>query len=167
MYFSWHSGFTSVCVSGHLVFCPDSTSPFLWKRSQAESTCMDFYRLSTVFLDHPLYLCKWQPTPGFLPGKSHGQRSLVGYSPCGHKESDTTEWLHFSLLKPEARSQIRHKTRLTACRLTLLWAAAAPPNSGSRDGREREGMGSLHPFLVGTSPRVCKDLEKSLSPSTL
>ena len=36
---------------------------------------------------------KWQPTPAFLPGKSHGQRSLVGYSPGGHKESDTTEWL--------------------------------------------------------------------------
>ena len=34
---------------------------------------------------------KWQPTPAFLPGKSHGWRSLVGYSPWGHKESDTTE----------------------------------------------------------------------------
>ena len=34
---------------------------------------------------------KWQPTPVFLPGKFHGQRSLVGYSPRGHKESDTTE----------------------------------------------------------------------------
>ena len=34
---------------------------------------------------------KWQPTPGFLPGKSHGQRSLAGYSPRGHNESDTTE----------------------------------------------------------------------------
>ena len=33
--------------------------------------------------------------PIFLPGKSHGQRSLVGYSPWGSKESDTTEWLHF------------------------------------------------------------------------
>ena len=33
---------------------------------------------------------KWQPTPVFLPGKSHGQRSLAGYSPLGHKESDTT-----------------------------------------------------------------------------
>ena len=30
----------------------------------------------------------WQPTPVFLPGKSHGQRSLVGYSPRGRKESD-------------------------------------------------------------------------------
>ena len=34
---------------------------------------------------------KWQPTPVLLPGKSHGQRSLAGYHPWGHKESDTTE----------------------------------------------------------------------------
>ena len=34
-------------------------------------------------------------TPVFLPGKSHGRRSLVGYSPQGHKESVTTERLHF------------------------------------------------------------------------
>ena len=33
----------------------------------------------------------WQPTPIFLPGESHGQRSLAGYSPWGYKESDTTE----------------------------------------------------------------------------
>ena len=33
----------------------------------------------------------WQPTPVFLPGESHGQRSLAGYSPQGHKELDTTE----------------------------------------------------------------------------
>ena len=37
----------------------------------------------------------WQPTPVFLPGKFHGQRSLVGYSPWGCKESDTSEQLHF------------------------------------------------------------------------
>ena len=36
---------------------------------------------------------KWQPTPLFLPGKSHGQRSLVGYSPWGRREVDTPEWL--------------------------------------------------------------------------
>ena len=33
----------------------------------------------------------WQPTPVFLPGESHGQRSLVGYSPQGHQESEMTE----------------------------------------------------------------------------
>ena len=38
---------------------------------------------------------KWQPTLVLLPGKSHGWRSLVSYSPWGHKESDTIEWHHF------------------------------------------------------------------------
>ena len=37
----------------------------------------------------------WHPTPILLPGKSHGRRSLVGCSPWGHQESDTTERLHF------------------------------------------------------------------------
>ena len=53
---------------------------------------------------------EWQPTPVFLPGESHGQRSLVGYRPCGSKESGMTEQLtlllyfffffHFTLLIP-------------------------------------------------------------------
>ena len=38
---------------------------------------------------------KWQPTPVLLPGKSLGWRSLIGYSPWCHKESDTTERLDF------------------------------------------------------------------------
>ena len=41
---------------------------------------------------------KWQLTPVLLPRKFHGWRSLVGYSPWGHKESDRTEWLHFHFL---------------------------------------------------------------------
>ena len=36
---------------------------------------------------------EWQPTPVFLPWEFHGQRSLVDPSPCGHRESDMTEWL--------------------------------------------------------------------------
>ena len=38
---------------------------------------------------------RWHPTPVLLPGKSHGRRSLVGYSPWGREELDTTERLHF------------------------------------------------------------------------
>ena len=38
---------------------------------------------------------RWHPTPVLLPGKSHGRRSLVGCSPRGRWESDTTERLHF------------------------------------------------------------------------
>ena len=44
----------------------------------------------------------WLPTPVFLPGESHGQRSLVGYSPQGLTELDTTESLPLSLPTLEA-----------------------------------------------------------------
>ena len=43
---------------------------------------------------------KWQPTPVFLPGESHGWRNLVGYSPWGCKEWDTIEWFHFHFFSP-------------------------------------------------------------------
>ena len=36
---------------------------------------------------------EWLPTPVFLPGESHGPRSLTGYHPQGHKDLDTTKWL--------------------------------------------------------------------------
>ena len=52
----------------------------------------------SVMLSNHLILCQrrqWQPTPVFFPGKSYGQRRLVGCSPWGHKESDMTERLHF------------------------------------------------------------------------
>ena len=41
---------------------------------------------------------KWQPTPVFLPGEFQGQRSLVGYSPWGRKDSDMTEQLRAALI---------------------------------------------------------------------
>ena len=57
-----------------------------------------------------LWRGKWHPTPVLLPGKSHGRRSLVGYSPWGCKETDTTERLHFHFHKGSTLS-----TRLTLC----------------------------------------------------
>ena len=51
-----------------------------------------------------LWRKEWQPTPVFLPGKSHRQRSLEGYSPWSCKESDTTEQTththHLYLMRP-------------------------------------------------------------------
>ena len=43
----------------------------------------------------PFWRRQWHPTPVLLPGKSHGWKSLVGCSPWGREESDTTERLHF------------------------------------------------------------------------
>ena len=51
---------------------------------------------------------QWHPTPGLLPGNSHGRRSLIGCSPWGRKEPDTTEQLHFHLL-PMRKSEITYK----------------------------------------------------------
>ena len=59
---------------------------------------------------------KWQPVPVFLPGESHGRRSLVGYSPRGPKESDMTEPPHFTSLHPAIGYDLsRH-----ACILLIL-----------------------------------------------
>ena len=51
---------------------------------------MQEMQVQTLGWENPLEEA-WQPTPVFLPGESHGQRSLVGSSPYGHKELDTTE----------------------------------------------------------------------------
>ena len=52
------------------------------------------------------------PTPAFLPGESHGQRSLVGYSPWGHKESDTTQHLSGRPNGTETPPRLRKKGNL-------------------------------------------------------
>ena len=53
-----------------------------------------------------------------IPVKSHGQRSLVGYSPWSHKESDTTERLHIVTPWPAWLSRVRVDRRLgSVCRL--------------------------------------------------
>ena len=48
-------------------------------------------KVQSLGREDPLEERKWQPTPLFLPGESHGQRSLMGYRPWGREESDTTE----------------------------------------------------------------------------
>ena len=53
----------------------------------------------------------WQPTPVFSPGEAHGQRSLAGCSPWGHKESDTTEQLKHTCSKL-TEQQIGRNTEL-------------------------------------------------------
>ena len=62
--------------------------------SGKESTCRCQRGGLSPWVQKTPWRRKWQPIPVFLPGESHGQRSLVGYSPRGHKEWDTTEWLN-------------------------------------------------------------------------
>ena len=71
---------------------------------------------------------KWQSIPVFLPGESHGPRSLAGYSPWGHKESDTTKQLnmhththtHKFILEQWARIVLQRKCGVLSKSLVLL-----------------------------------------------
>ena len=58
--------------------------------------------VQSLGLEDPLER-EWLPTPIFLPGESHGQRSLAGYSPHGHKEANMTEQLTLLLLLLRSR----------------------------------------------------------------
>ena len=60
-----------------------------WKGGQ------NLNKFLSVLIWYHIQRRQWHPTPVLLPGKSHGWRSLVGYSPWSHEDSDTTEWLHF------------------------------------------------------------------------
>ena len=70
--------------------CPDGTSckepAYQWGRLERQGL--------DPWVGKILWRRKWQPAPVFLPGKSHGQRSLAGYRPWACKESDMTEWLN-------------------------------------------------------------------------
>ena len=68
-----------------------------------------YYGMNFNIAHASLWRRKWQPTPVFLPGESHGRRSLVGCSPWGCTESDTTE-------------------RLAACFLTKRYSSSPNPN---------------------------------------
>ena len=67
------------------------------------------------------HLNKWEPTPVLLPGKSHGQRSLVGYTPWGHKELDMTERLTHTHTH---RVPLRYHLHTTFCTNLKWWVFA-------------------------------------------
>ena len=78
------------CFIRHWLPHARQPSPLHWSW-WSEPLLMDsFGNLATI-----CWRREWHPTPVLLPGKPHGRRSLVGCSPWGREESDTTEWLHF------------------------------------------------------------------------
>ena len=66
-------------------------------RDHMKASCGAFENDTALSVNNKQCIITWrrkgQPTPGFLSRESHGQRSVVGYSPRGHKESDMTEQL--------------------------------------------------------------------------
>ena len=85
------SSLTSLPVTSLFCFIPGPITTWLpWWLSGEESAMRP--GLNTRVRKIP-WRRKWKPTPVFLPGESHGQKSLVSYSPWGHKEVDMTEQL--------------------------------------------------------------------------
>ena len=69
--------------------------PRIWKQTETnETNCISVWQQTQKKELFQLVL-EWHPTAVLLPGKSHGWRTLVGCSPWGHEESDTTEQPHF------------------------------------------------------------------------
>ena len=75
---------------------------------------------------------KWQPTPVFLPGESHGQRSLVGYHPWGLKESDMAERLARIHVKEEAMSPWRREVSPKERHPGGMLSSEGPPREASQ-----------------------------------
>ena len=89
-----------------LQFIPESKLPSAvgedvnWIQPFGQNMSVSKILMYTFWPSHSTYWRrKWQPTPVVLLGESHGQRSLVGYSPWGHKESDTTEYARILLIE--------------------------------------------------------------------
>ena len=65
---------------------------------------------------------KWQPTPVLLPGKSHGQRGLAGYSPRSLRELDMTEQLILSLICSQIKENKNKTQRIVLSSLSIYYA---------------------------------------------
>ena len=91
-----------------------------------------------------LWRRKWPPTPVLLPGKSYGQRSLVGYSPWGCKESDMTEQLNFLSWSDSSYTGIytwknSMKWTLRICALSCIYVVCLNCKSRKDGEKKRKG----------------------------
>ena len=73
----------------------------------------------------------WHPTPVLLPGKSHGRWSLVGCSPWGRWELDTTQWLHFHFSLSCLEKEMATHSSVLACRIPGMAEPGGLPSMGS------------------------------------
>ena len=84
----------------HHIFSSVKTLMMLWSKTE-QRTMASLWSINASFFYMTIYITpwrrKWQPTPVFLLGESHGQKSLVGYNPWGCKELDMTEQLTHTL----------------------------------------------------------------------
>ena len=73
---------------------------------------------------------QWQPTPVLLPGKSHGQRNLVGCSPWGREELDRTERLNFHFHFHALEKEMATHSSVLAWRIPGMGEPGGLPSRG-------------------------------------
>ena len=103
---------------------PILQSSFFFSLSFPQNIAWQWY-LIYIPIPYLVWRKAWQPTPVFLPGESHGQRNLVGYSPWGHKSqtqlSNTHTYTHpLTLLFPFNSSSFSSKLKSEVCSLTWI-----------------------------------------------
>ena len=85
------SHFLKICCNIYIYMGLPCLVPYLWSKQRICQQC------KRPGFNHWVrkipWRSEWQPILVFLPGEFHGQRRLVGYNPCGCKESDVTKWL--------------------------------------------------------------------------
>ena len=110
-----------------------------------ETTCQCWRPGFSLWVGKIPWRRKWQPTPVFLPGKSHGKRNLAGYSPWDCRVN-TTEWLTFSLFQTAPQEPIAlGLSQISSCSLSS--SLFLPEN-----GWELEQVPIIHTPLVSFIP---------------
>ena len=162
----WKWNTLSVEISGWVPMSVNVT------KSQGYITDCFMRQLSEVELaiaNFSMWRRQWHPTPVLLPGKSHGQRSLVGCSPWGREESDMTKRLpfHFSLsCIGEGNDNPLQCSCLENPRDEQAWWAAVYGVAQSRTRlKQLSSSSSSSRHFVETQDRLTKNSEKSPCPS--
>ena len=122
----------------------------LWWLSGKEAVCQCMRCQFDLWVEKIPWGRKWQLTPVFLPGESHGQKSLAGYNLWGSKKSDTTVPEKQQREKKRS-SQSLHTSH--ACRLMLLQFTQGRGSEGQSAGFSEE-LRDLTPHLEATGPEI-------------
>ena len=106
---------------------------------------------------------QWHPTPVLLPGESHGQRSLVGCSPWGLEESDTTEQLHFHF--SSTAEYLKQKNESMSWKINRWKYLSEGPNKVKRMKRTEDSLRDLWDHVKHTNVRIIGVPEEEWQPT--
>ena len=138
-----------------LLSCPRS---HMWRVSLKhflQKTFAGFRTCSVYYIIERRRRRRWHPTPVLLSGKSHGWRSLIGCSPWGRKESDTTERPHFYFHFHALEKEMATHSSVLAWRIPGMGEPGGLPSMGSH--RVGHNWSNLAAVAVSIKASACKN----------